>query len=155
MEQCLFIGTHGAVLDEKSRLVMPAGFRKDNSEAILSGDFYATPHQEGFLIVRPGEVWDAYLRSIQAAEKLDEVEKRKFIRLLFNQSIKIKLDSQFRMVLSQPLRRLLAFEDEEPRQKVVVVGGGDFLEVWPESRYRGEEDSTRELSGFINGFDGR
>jgi len=155
MEQCLFIGTHSAVLDEKSRLVMPAGFRKDNSEAVLNGDFYITSHQEGFLIVRPGVVWDGYLHSIQAAEELDGVQKRKFIRLLCNNSVKIRLDSQFRAVLSQPLRRKLAFEDEEPRQKVVVVGCGDFLEVWPENRYRGEEDSTRELSGFINGFDGR
>jgi division/cell wall cluster transcriptional repressor MraZ len=155
MEQCLFIGTHNAVLDEKSRLVMPAGFRKDNAEAILNGDFYITAHQEGFLIVRPGVVWEGYLRSIQAAEELDTVQKRKFIRLLCNNSVKIRLDSQFRAVLSQVLRRKLAFEDEEPRQKVVVVGCGDFLEIWPEGRYRGEEDSTRELSGFINGFDGR
>ena len=155
MEQCLFIGTHSAVLDEKSRLVMPAGFRKDNPEAILNGDFYITSHEEGFLIVRPGMVWDGYLRSIQAAEELDGVQKRKFIRLLCNNSVKIKLDNQFRAVLSQPLRRKLAFEDDEPRQKVVVVGCGDFLEVWPENRYRGEEDSTSELSRFINGFDGR
>ncbi len=155
MEQCVFIGTHSAVLDEKSRMVMPAGFRKDNPDSVLTSDFYITPHEDGFLMVRPGVVWDGYLRAIQAAEELDGVQKRKFVRLLCNNSVKIKLDSQSRVVLSQPLRRKLAFVDEEPRQKLVVVGCGDFLEVWPESRYRGEEDSTRELSSFINGFDGR
>lgn len=155
MESCVFIGTHAAVLDEKSRLVMPAGFRKDNSDVVLGGDFYITPHQEGFLIARPSVVWDSYLQSIQDSGELDGAQKRKFIRLLCNNSVKIRLDNQFRMVLSQAQRRKLAFDNDEPRQKLLVVGCGDFIEVWPETRYRGEDDSTRELSGFINGFDGR
>ena len=155
MDPCVFIGTHSAVLDEKSRMVMPAGFRKDNTEATLGGDFYITPHQEGFLIIRPAAVWDGYLRSISGAEELDGVEKRKFIRLLCNNSIKIRLDSQFRLVLNPALRRKLAGDQDEPRQKLVVVGCGDFLEIWTEAGYRGEDDSTRELSGFINSFDGR
>ena len=155
MNGCVFIGTHAAVLDEKSRLVMPAGFRKDNSEAVLAGDFYITPHQEGFLIARPAVVWDAYLHSIQSAEGLDGAQKRKFVRLLCNNSVKTRLDGQFRMVLSQAQRKKLAFPDEEPRQRLLVVGCGDFIEVWPEARYRGEDDSTTELSGFIDDFDGR
>lgn len=155
MSSCVFIGTHKAVLDEKSRLVMPSGFRKDNSEAVLHGDFYITPHQDGFLIARPAEIWDTYLKSIQAADNLDGSQKRKFIRLLCNNSVKSCLDNQFRMVLSPSQRRKLAFANEEVRQKLVVVGCGDFLEVWPEARYRGEEDATRELSSFIDEFDGR
>lgn len=155
MESCVFIGTHSAVLDEKSRLVMPGGFRKDNSETTLSGDFFITPHQDGFLIARPAVIWDAYLQSIQATAELDGAQKRKFIRLLCNNSVKIRLDNQFRMVLSQSQRRKLAFDNGEPRQRLVVVGCGDFIEVWPEAKYRGEDDATRELSGFINDFDGR
>jgi division/cell wall cluster transcriptional repressor MraZ len=155
MEACVFIGTHAAVLDEKSRLVLPAGFRKDNSETVLGGDFYLTPHQEGFLIVRPAIVWELYLQSIQMTAELDGAQKRKFVRLLCNNSVKTRLDSQFRLVLSQVQRRKLAFDNEEPRQRLLIVGCGDFIEVWPETKYRGEDDSTRELSGFINGFDGR
>jgi len=155
MKSCVFIGTHSAVLDEKSRLVMPAGFRKDNSDATLASDFYITPHQDGFLIARPAEVWQAYLQAVQSAEDLDVARKRKFIRLLCNNSVKTRLDSQFRIVLSQSQRRKLSFGNEDARQKLVVVGCGEFIEVWPEAKYRGEDDSTRELSGFINEFDGR
>ncbi len=155
MESCVFIGTHNAVLDEKSRMVMPAWFRKDNPAEILSGDFYATPHHEGFLIIRPAVVWEKYKHSVLGAEEYDGAQKRKFIRLLCNNSAKIKLDSQSRIVLSQGLRHKLLFDDEEPRQKVVVVGCGESLEIWPESIYRGEDDSTMELSGFIDSFDGR
>ena len=71
MESCVFIGTHAAVLDEKSRLVMPSGFRKDNTDAVLGGDFYITPHQDGFLIARPAVVWEGYLQSIREAVELD------------------------------------------------------------------------------------
>lgn len=155
IESCVFIGTHSAMLDEKSRMVMPAGFRKDNQSEILNGDFYITPHADGFLVVRPAVIWGKYKHSILAADELDGVQKRKFIRLLSNNSVKIKLDSQHRIVLNQGLRRKLLFSDEESRQKVVVVGCGDFLEIWPEDIYRGEDDSTMELSGFIDGFDGR
>ncbi|NTV14759.1 MAG: hypothetical protein HGA96_12645 [Desulfobulbaceae bacterium] len=121
----------------------------------MSGDFFITPHQDGFLIARPAVIWDAYLQSIQATAELDGAQKRKFIRLLCNNSVKIRLDNQFRMVLSQSQRRKLAFDNGEPRQRLVVVGCGDFIEVWPEAKYRGEDDATRELSGFINDFDGR
>ncbi len=155
MESCVFIGTHGAVLDDKFRMVMPAGFRKDNPPEVLNGDFYITPHREGFLIVRPALIWEKYKSSIMADSGIDNVQKRKFVRLLCNNSMKIKLDGQHRIVLNQGLRQKLEFSTDEPRQKIVVVGCGDFLEIWPEDIYRGEDDSTMELSNFIDTFDGR
>ncbi|MBU0481819.1 MAG: hypothetical protein KKG47_12040 [Proteobacteria bacterium] len=155
MSSCLFIGTHSAVLDEKSRMVMPAGFRKDNSPEILDGDFYFTPHENGFIIVRPSVVWEKYQQTIMSSEDLSGSQKRQFIRLLCNNSVKAKLDTQYRIVLNQTLRRFLPFENDEPRQKMLVVGSGEELELWPADRYRGETDSTQELSRFINGFDGR
>ncbi|MFO7606261.1 MAG: hypothetical protein R6W72_08185 [Desulfurivibrionaceae bacterium] len=155
MESCVFIGTHGAVLDDKFRMVMPAGFRKDNPPEVLNGDFYITPHREGFLIVRPALIWEKYKSSIMADSGIDNVQKRKFVRLLCNNSMKIKLDGQHRIVLNQGLRQKLEFTTDEPRQKIVVVGCGDFLEIWPEDIYRGEDDSTMELSNFIDTFDGR
>ena len=155
MESCVFIGTHSAVLDEKSRMVLPAGFRKDNQAEVLNGDFYITPHSEGFLVVRPAVIWGKYKDLILADDGLDGVQKRKFIRLLCNNSVKIKLDSQHRIVLNQGLRHKLEFSADELRQKIVVVGCGDFLEIWPEAVYRGEDDSTMELSNFLDTFDGR
>ena len=155
MESCVFIGTHSAVLDEKFRMVMPAGFRKDNQPEVLNGDFYITPHSEGFLIVRPAIIWEKYKGAILADSGLDNVQKRKFVRLLSNNSVKIRLDGQHRIVLNQGLRQKLDFTADEPRQKIVVVGCGDFLEIWPEALYRGEDDSTMELSNFIDTFDGR
>ena len=155
MTSCVFIGTHSGVLDEKSRMVLPAGFRKDNQPEVLSGDFYITPHREGFLVVRPAVIWENYKSLILSDDELDGVQKRKFIRLLCNNSVKIKLDNQHRIVLSQGLRHKLEFSDDKPRQKMAVVGCGDFLEIWPEAIYRGEDDSTMELSSFIDTFDGR
>ncbi|MBU0675936.1 MAG: hypothetical protein KJ950_14970 [Proteobacteria bacterium] len=155
MDGCIFIGTHSGVLDEKSRLVMPAGFRKDNSDDILSGDFYITPHRTGFVQVRPAMVWERYKQSIQSAEEFDGTQKRKFIRLLSNNTAKGKLDSQYRIVLTQGLRRKIHFVSDDPRQKVFIVGCGDSFEIWPEHLYRGEEDSTGEMSGFIDTFEGR
>lgn len=155
MESCVFIGTHNAVLDEKSRMVLPAGFRKDNSEDVLGGDFYITPHRDGFLVVRPAVTWEEYKGLILEDSTLDSVQKRRFIRLLCNNSVKIKLDSQNRIVLNQGLRQKLEFGDDGPRQKIVIIGSGDFLEIWPENLYRGEEDATLELSSFIDKFDGR
>jgi len=155
MESCVFIGTHSAVLDEKSRMVLPAGFRKDNPSEVLNGEFYITPHRDGFLVVRPTVIWEKYKSLILADTGLDGIQKRKFIRLLCNNSAKIKLDSQHRIVLNQGLRQKMEFTSNELRQKVVVVGCGDFLEIWPEAVYRGEEDATLELSSFIDNFDGR
>ena len=126
---------------------MPAGFRKDNQPEVLNGDFYITPHSEGFLIVRPMVIWEKYKGSIMADNGIDSVQKRN--------SVKTRLDGQHRIVLNQNLRKKLELADDGPRHKLVVVGCGDFLEIWPEALYRGEDDSTMELSNFIDTFDGR
>ncbi len=151
---CIFVSTHSAVLDEKSRLVMPKVFRKDNSSDILENDFFLTPHSSGYLVIRPKTVWDEFIVSIRSATEFTPSEIRKFAKELYANSSKIKLDSQHRIVLSKELRKKLAFEDSSLRQKVKIVGRGGYFEIWPENLYRGEEESTSRLSEYLDRFDG-
>jgi division/cell wall cluster transcriptional repressor MraZ len=150
----MFIGTHDAVIDEKSRLVLPAAFRKDSPVELLENDFFLTPHSGGYLIVRPGSIWDEYIGSIKNDFELPDKEKRAFSRFLYNNSTKLKLDSQHRIVLTQKLRAVFRFEDEQARQNVKFIGCGEHLEIWPASIYRGEQHSIAELSKLIDRFEG-
>lgn len=154
MNNCMFIGTHDAVLDEKSRLIMPAPFRKDNTAETLEGDFFVTPHFRGYLFVRPQSVWKEYIQAIQEDGELSAKDKRAFIKQLYNNSTKLKLDSQYRLVLNQKIRAMLLFTTEAPRQDVKMIGCGSHLEIWPASSYQGEDKSVAELSRFIDRFEG-
>ena len=150
----MFIGTHDAVLDEKSRLIMPAPFRKDNGTETLEGDFFITPHSRGYLFVRPQSVWKEYIQAIQDDSDLSAKEKRAFVKQLYNNSTKLKLDPQYRFVLSQKIRSMLIFATEAPRQDVKMVGCGSHLEIWPASAYQGEDKSVADLSKLIDRFEG-
>jgi len=154
MDSFLFIGTHDIVLDEKNRIVMPAAFRKDNSEELLTSKYVATPHYHGYLIIRPQASWEAYVDAIRNDPELAPSVKREFERKLYNNSVRLKLDSLYRIVLSPKLRGVLLFEDDSPRQNLKILGCGQHFEVWPQNLFKGEEKSLAELSGLIDRFDG-
>ena len=97
MESPVFIGTHSAVLDEKSRMVMPSWFRKDNPSEILTDDFYVTPHQEGFLIIRPAVVWQKYKHSILGADEYDgsQIGDRKIVPIDIDGFKTVKVEERY------------------------------------------------------------
>jgi len=134
---------------------MPAGFRKDNSAAILEDDFYLTPHKDGYLIVRPKIIWDEYIRSIEEDSKLSPYEKRRFIEDLHTFSDHIKLDRQHRIVLKEGMRNKLRTPGSESRQSLTIIGCGRHFEIWPEHSRKSEEEYITELSEKIDRFAGK
>ncbi len=154
MEQFSFIGTHDMAIDEKNRIVLPSPFRKDNSDDLLASNFFVIPHSHGYLIIRPQPNWQSYIASIHNDPELSAVEKRKFVQALYNNSVKVKPDSQYRLVLSQKFRDVLRFEDDSPRQALKITGCGEHFEIWPPELFKGEGKSIAELSLFIDKFEG-
>ncbi len=154
MDSYLFIGTHDIAIDEKSRIVMPAPFRKDNSEDLLSSKYIATPHSQGYLIIRPQPSWEQYIQDIRNDTVSEPSLRREFERKLYNNSVKLKLDSQYRIVLNPKLRAVFRFEDEHARQNLKVLGCGQYFEIWPQKFFKGEGESLAELSDLIDRFDG-
>ncbi len=85
----------------------------------------------------PPEEWKQFsarfTRSIPASKKA-----RNFIRLFFASVAEVSVDSQGRILLPEHLRELAGIRD-----KVVVNGVGDYVEIWSAERWAGiqEEDS--------------
>ncbi len=129
---------------------MPAAYRRENPREVLEGEFWLTPHDSGYLMVRPSFVFENLVQSIK--NKMDENPQKVnlFIRYLYTNSVKIKLDSQNRIVLSQKIREKLKFQDPKPREDVVLVGSGDYFEIWPGEKFESEEESLTKLSGMMD-----
>ena len=148
----MFIGTYDIVLNENSRIIMPSDFRKNTSKDILKGDFYITPHN-GHLIIRPKEAWINHIHSIQTDSELSRPDKYKFERYIYNNSFLIRLDSQYRIVLTKDIRGKIDFKKTSRKQNVKIAGCGEYFEIWPVGLFR-EDQNISELSQLIERFEG-
>ncbi len=121
----MFTGTHRVRVDEKGRLAIPAGFRKQLPEGS-----YISIGQDGTLTIYPPEQWAALARQLESP--LPSQDQRALARTLFSMSQSAEFDGQGRVVLSSEQRRLAGIE---PRSTAVVIGGGARVEIWAEARW--------------------
>jgi division/cell wall cluster transcriptional repressor MraZ len=138
-----FQGVHYNTMDEKGRVVMPAGFRRDVPPEVLEGDFYLTPEPEGHLMVRPREEFEDTMRRIKRSP-LETRVKKQYIRRINQLTQRTSLDKQNRLVLTPMMRRRLGLE-EAGKSEVVILGCGDWFEIWHPENYEGEEEMLASM----------
>jgi transcriptional regulator MraZ len=116
----MFIGTYEHMIDEKSRLTLPARFR----EALGDGVVLARG-LDGNVAVYPRETWKMTVEArISALDPLSR-EARELRRFFFSGAAEADLDRQGRILVPAVLTRHARLERE-----VVVAGNHDHLELW-------------------------
>ncbi|MBJ7604061.1 MAG: division/cell wall cluster transcriptional repressor MraZ [Candidatus Dormibacteraeota bacterium] len=130
----MFSGTHRVRVDEKGRLAVPAGIRRQLPEGS-----YISIGQDRVLTIYPPGLWESLASGLQ--DPLLGPEQRGLARALFSKAVPCEFDSQGRVSLSPEQRRLAAIE---PRSTAAVVGSGARVEIWAEDRwdtYSGEVEA--------------
>jgi transcriptional regulator MraZ len=116
----MFIGTYEHMIDEKSRLTLPARFR----EALGDGVVLARG-LDGNVAVYPRETWKMTVEArISALDPLSR-EARELRRFFFSGAADADLDRQGRILVPAALTRHAGLERD-----VVVAGNYDHLELW-------------------------
>ena len=122
----MFLGTFDHSLDTKGRVILPARFREQ-----LEGGAVVTQGLDGCLTIHTTEEFEELAASMQEKARRGSVE-RQAVRAFFAGAAEVELDGQGRISLPQHLRSFAGL-----RQKVVVIGAHDHIELWDPKQWDG------------------
>ena len=121
----MFTGTFRHQLDEKGRVRIPVGFRKE-----LGANVKMYVHVADCLMVYPekdyANVVEKRFKDIDILD-LDMAEQR---RLIFSRTQDGEVDKQGRVLLNTNLAKLVGIE-----RNIVSIGAMDHVEIWDEATF--------------------
>jgi MraZ protein len=138
----MFLGKFYHNLDDKGRLTVPSRFR----EELASGGAYVMQGFEKNLMVFPTGTFEVVSRRIQKMSMTDPTA-RLLRRLLFSSADRVDLDKAGRILLPQFLR-----EAAELDTGVVVVGSGEYFEIWTPEEWTGQAEQLMDAQANANRF---
>ena len=130
----MFTGSHRVRVDEKGRLAIPAGFRRELPEGS-----YVSVGLDKVLAIYPPEVWEALAQELRSP--LQGPDQRALARTLYSLSDSFEPDGQGRITLSGESRRAAGIEAPST---AVVIGSGSRVEIWPEGRWNSYSADAQE-----------
>lgn len=144
----MFIGEYRHTLDEKKRLQVPAAFRKELGKKIV-----LTRGLDSCLFIYPVKEW-AKISQKLASLSMGQADTRSFNRFMFAGAVAAEIDSLGRILIPDFLKTFAGL-----KQKVVLAGINDRVEIWDEDRWHEhtgrvekEADRLAEKLGEIGVF---
>lgn len=122
-----FRGVYNLSLDAKGRIVLPARYRErlveiSNSQLVVTIDT-----DQPCLLIYPLNEWELIEEKIEALPSFNPTTRR-IQRLLIGHATDVEVDTNGRMLLSNPLRDYARLG-----KKVVLIGQGKKFELWDEA----------------------
>lgn len=134
----MFIGIYYHTLEAKGRLAIPAQFRRQ-----LDKGSVVTRGLDGCLFLFPNKEWEKFIGKLEASP-LTQKKAREFTRLMTHQAATVEFDSQGRTRIPNYLRELAGLKD-----KVVIAGSLNRIEIWDKTRYHQYMEKIEEKSEQI------
>ncbi|NIT04321.1 division/cell wall cluster transcriptional repressor MraZ [Candidatus Saccharibacteria bacterium] len=122
----MLIGEYRIRVGAKNRLSLPKKLREDlGEEAVVMRGY------EGAVLVVSKKNWSSLVEEVLSGPLTDS-QVRDTARFLMGGAHEVELDSQGRFVLPQPL---VSFSGIAPKDVVVFVGLGRWVEIWSSERW--------------------
>ena len=121
-----FRGASNLSLDAKGRIVLPARYRERLLEICQSQLIITIDTDQPCLLIYPYPEWELIEEKIEALPSFNPTTRR-IQRLLIGHATEVEVDTNGRMLLSNPLR-----EYARLGKKVVLIGQGKKFELWDE-----------------------
>ncbi|MDE2188534.1 MAG: division/cell wall cluster transcriptional repressor MraZ [Patescibacteria group bacterium] len=129
----MLIGEYRHTIDDKKRLSLPAKFRKEMGKTVI-----ITPGLDSCLFVFTTKSWEKLSGSLSESSLLS-ADKRSLNRYLLGGATEVPVDGAGRMLISEHLR-----EWGKLKEKVVVIGVRDRVEIWDEEQWKSYRQSAAE-----------
>ena len=138
--QTYMSGRQTVLMDQRGRICFPAAFRNAIGEAL-----YTSPdaNNRGFLVVRSETGYKAELERIRQEfidDGYDDEDVKDELRDFGKDTARIPPDKNGRITIPEQLIGYAGLSD-----KVVVVGVGEYAELWSEERLIAYEAEREEL----------
>jgi MraZ protein len=142
------LGEYECRCDEKGRLMLPAGLKKQLQEVLHEGFVINRDIFEKCLILYPMAQWKEISGEISKLSKFI-ADNVKFSRKFNNGATPIDLDASGRLLLPTSLMQYA-----EIRKDIVLTGNGDRIEIWSKKNHKAmldEEVDMGKLSEKVMG----
>jgi len=137
----MFIGQLHSPLDRKNRLTLPPRYKGK-----FSGSVYVTQGFDRNLMLLPGGVFREILDSLRGMNIADPVARLLF-RMILGSATQLTPDTKDGLAIPKELIEFAGIERE-----VVLVGQGDYLEVWSPGGWQEQEISLSNVEANSHRF---
>lgn len=137
----MFLGQFEHTVDEKGRMTIPARFRE-----LLEGGAYVTQGFDSNLIVLPTGAFQQIYQRVNQLSMTDPTT-RQLKRLIFSYATRLEFDKAGRILLPQFLRETAGLDGA-----AVVVGVGDYFEIWSVQHWADQNDNLRDADANSQRF---
>ena len=137
----MFLGQFEHTIDEKGRMTIPARFRE-----LLEGGAYVTQGFDSNLIVLPTGAFQQIYQRVNQLSMTDPTT-RQLKRLIFSYATRLEFDKAGRILLPQFLRETASLDGA-----AVVVGVGDYFEIWSVQHWADQNDNLRDADANSQRF---
>jgi MraZ protein len=137
----MFLGQFEHTVDEKGRMTIPARFRE-----LLEGGAYVTQGFDSNLIVLPTGAFQQIYQRVNQLSMTDPTT-RQLKRLIFSYATRLEFDKAGRILLPQFLRETASLDGA-----AVVVGVGDYFEIWSVQHWADQNDNLRDADANSQRF---
>ena len=128
-----FTGEQDHKVDQQGRISMPSRFRE-----ALKGGMVLSRGADRCVVGYTESQWEETVGQI-ASLPIHLAKNRKILRMTFGSAYQVDADRQGRVLLPSPLRAYAQINED-----VVIVGMGNFLELWSKEVWEKESESLEE-----------
>ncbi len=128
-------GVFALTMDAKGRMAIPTRYRSVLSDWCENQLVVTIDTDEKCLLVYPLPEWEKIEEKLEALPSFNAAARR-IQRLLVGHATDIEVDSNGRMLLSQPLR-----DYAELGKKLVLLGQGNKFELWDEELWNSRREA--------------
>lgn len=125
----MFIGEYEHVIDNKSRVIIPAKFREIFKERFVE-KFYVTRGLEQCLFVFTEDTWKNVAKNFRD-KPFTQMNTRTFNRLFFSGACEAVCDKQGRILIPDYLKSFAQIKTE-----ITIVGVSDRIEIWAKEKWQ-------------------
>lgn len=129
----MFLGRYEHNIDEKGRLTIPARYRE-----MLENGAYVTQGFDHNLIVHPSAFFEELSQKVNRLAYNDP-NARQLKRFMFSTAERCDIDRAGRILIPQFLREAAELNDE-----VVLVGAGDYFEIWAPDHWERQDQLLQD-----------
>jgi MraZ protein len=137
----MFIGHHTSTLDAKNRLAIPVHY-----QWLLNKGIYITQGFDRNLLLLTSDAFDEILHQIKQMNMADP-SARLLFRMLLGSAAKLEFDKQGSIQVPAGLLEFAGIE-----KSVMLIGQGDFLELWAPRLWKEQEVSLNNVEANVNRF---
>jgi MraZ protein len=131
----VFLGKHTIKLEEQTLFHTPADFKRD-----LASGFFMVQGFDRNLMVFPANAFEGVYQSI-SSQNIADPQVRMLLRLILGTAHKLEMNEQGNVLIPPALK-----EYANLNGMALLIGQGDFFEIWEPSSWEKQETQLKDPS---------